>query len=280
MRRVHANPLTSLRSTRPASASARRWLSGLALAALASAAGTSAEAARVARTDFDGLVRGAAMIVEGRVESVDPDAGTLEPRTRVTLRVDRLFDGHHPGSLLTFDLPMGLMPDGTVLDIAEAPRFAPGETYLVFYKRGDWNITPVVGWDQGYFRAVDAGGRTVYASAGGHCVTGLGTMGFTLGRRVAAPASMPGFGAPVPVAAAPSGAPDDACLDVEAVRATLARRLIDTPVEPTDAWRTAPAAGILRRALKPHAPLVDAPRPMDALDPCGPWTSCPTGTAP
>jgi len=231
----------------------------------------AAQAARVVRTDFAGLVDGAAMIVEGEVLSVDIDAGHIEPRTRITLSVDRHFDGHHPGSVLTFDLPMGLMPDGTVLDIAEAPRFAPGETYLIFYKRGDWNITPVVGWSQGYFRATEVDGRPVFVDAGGHCVTGLRSTGFELGRRVAPPATMPGFGEPVVLGASTHAPPSAPCQAADTVRARLASRLSAAPVPATHAWRATPARNILRHDLRPHI------RPTAV---CGELVSCPAQLQP
>lgn len=244
----------------------------LALLAASTCIVGSALAARVLRTDFDGLVRGAAMIVEGEVLAVDISAGQLEPRTRITLRIDRHFDGHHPGSHLTFDLPMGLMPDGSVLDIAEAPRFAPGETYLLFYKRGDWNITPVVGWSQGYFRAVEVDGRAYYADAGGHCITGLGTMGFEVGRRVAPPASMPGFGEPVVLGESHHAPPSASCLPADTVRDRLRDRLTHAPVPPTHAWRTAPARSILEHALLPDATRLPTT--------CGELVSCPAEARP
>ncbi len=241
----------------------------LALLAASTCMVGSALGARVLRTDFEGLVDKSAMIVEGEVLSVDISAGQIEPRTRVTLRIDRHFDGHHPGSHLTFDLPMGQMSDGTVLDIAEAPRFAPGARYLIFYKRGDWNITPVVGWSQGYFRAERVDGVELLVDAGGHCVTGLGRLGFELGPRVADPASMPGFGEPVVIGEAPHGhGPhgEAACQPADALRALLQSRLAHAPVPPTVAWRATPARSILRRALKPA--------PIDATA-CGAHASCP-----
>lgn len=227
-----------------------------------------ASAVKVLRTDFAGLVDGAAMIVEGRVLSVDMHAGRLEPRTRVTLRIERHFDGEHPGSHLTFDLPMGVMPDGSVLDIAEAPRFAPGASYLVFYKRGDWRITPVVGWDQGYFRAVAVDGEDYFVDAGGHCVTGLDGMGFAIGAKVAPAASMPGFGDPVaagPDDRIPSTAP---CMAASTVRSHLQSRLAAAPTPPAGDWRPAPASEILRTPL-----MLDASRLERAG--CGRWASCP-----
>lgn len=230
----------------------------------------AAHGARILRTDFDGLVERSALIVEGEVLAVDIAAGALEPRTRVTLRVDRHVDGDHPGSHLIFDLPMGLMPDGTVLDIAEAPRFAPGERYLIFYKRGEWNITPVVGWSQGYFRLVEVEGDSLFVDAAGHCVTGLGTLGFEVGRQVAPPASMPGFGEPVVIGHAPhTTAP---CRPADAVRGLLQSRLTHAPVAPTHAWRTTPARSILTHRLKP------APLPTAAA--CGEHASCPSELRP
>lgn len=236
-------------------------LSSICMALVAMSA-SSAVASRTLPTDLDGLVATSAMIVEGEVETVDIAAGQIEPRTRITLRIDRLFAGVSPGSRLEFDLPMGLMPDGTLLDIAEAPRFAAGERYLVFYKRGRWNITPVAGWSQGYYRAVSFNEQTVFVSANGHCVAGVEAHGFTLGPRVARPMGPPEFGEtgvgqtgvdPRPSRPTTGIATDAAaaCLPAEDVRARLAGYLGPHAIEGAPEWHRGPAGNILRTALAP-----------------------------
>lgn len=226
---------------------------------------TPAEASRYLPTDLDGMVDASAMIVEGEVTAVDIAAGHVEPRTRVTLRVERLFAGVSPGSLLEFALPMGLLPDGTVLDIAEAPRFAPGERYLLFYKRGAWNITPVAGWSRGLYRAVEVDGRAMFASANGHCVAGVGPAGFALGARVARPVGPPGFGVSHGVEAV-SGA-GTACLSADEVRARLAGYLGADAIDGAPVWSATPARNILSTVLMPDMQRAAATqRPMAPVE--------------
>lgn len=235
-------------------------LASLAVGAVAS----SAQAARVLPTDLDGLVERSAMVFEGRVQSVDIAAGDAEPRTRVTVQLDTVFAGDAPGSTLTFELPMGVMADGTILDIAEAPRFMPGTSYLVFFKRGSWRITPVAGWDQGYFRLVDSTRGPVFASASGHCVTGVGAAGFALGPRVARPAMMPGFGEPVKVSVGPAVQPSATCLPADVVRDDLNKALTTRVVPPDMTWNARPTGSILRHDLVP-----DTSRLGEGLQPTG-----------
>lgn len=231
---------------------------------------TPAEASRFLPTDLDGMVDASAMIIEGEVTAVDIAAGHSvagygEPRTRVTLRVERLFAGASPGSLLEFALPMGLLPDGTVLDIAEAPRFAPGERYLVFYKRGDWNITPVAGWSRGLYRAVEVDGRAMFASANGHCVAGVGPAGFALGARVTRPVGPPGFGESGGIEAVSGAA--TACLSADEVRSRLAGYLGAEAIMGSPAWSTAPARNILSTVLMPDMQrAAAAKRPMAPVE--------------
>lgn len=238
-------------------------ISSICMAFVAMSA-SSAVASRTLPTDLDGLVATSAMIVEGEVETVDIAAGQSEPRTRITLRIDRLFAGASPGSRIEFDLPMGMMADGTLLDIAEAPRFAAGERYLVFYKRGQWNITPVAGWSQGYYRAVrlpgsdgQADGQNVFVSANGHCVVAVEANGFTLGPRVARPMGPPEFGqtgfGPRPSHPTTGIATDAAaaCLPADDVRARLAGYLGPRAIEGAPEWHRGPAGSILRTPLAP-----------------------------
>lgn len=228
-------------------ATALSWVSMAAMALIATPAGAS----RTLPTDLDGLVATSAMIVEGQVEAVDIAAGRTEPRTRVTLRVDRLFAGVSPGSRIEFDLPMGLMPDGTVLDIVEAPRFAAGERYLVFYKRGQWNITPVAGFGRGLYRMVQLGSETVFASVNGHCVAGVAAEGFALGPRVARPVGPPEFGEAAGIAPVAT-AGHATCLPADEVRARLAGYLGAHAIEGAPEWHRGPARSILRTRLMPE----------------------------
>ncbi|MCA9537620.1 MAG: hypothetical protein KC620_01955 [Myxococcales bacterium] len=223
-------------------------------------------ALRYVKTNLPGLIDRAAFVFEGEVAAVDIGAGDKEPRTRVTVRVERVLAGDAPPSMLEFMLPMGLMADGTLLDIAEAPRFAAGERYLVFYKRGDWNISPVVNWDQGYYRLVQVGAQTYFTSSGGHCVTGVSTDGFSLGGQITQPVQPPGFGE-VHDEGLHTAFSTASCLPADAVRAALARQLDAHPVANGAPFQQAPASNILFRRLRPEA----------ATDVCTDLASCGPG---
>jgi hypothetical protein len=89
---------------------------------------------------------------------------------------------------LAFALPEGELKDGTWLRVAGAPRFAPGERYLVFVRAGEWSITPVTNWFHSVFRELPVGreGRQrLYVDPAGLVVTDLTEKGFVLGERIA-----------------------------------------------------------------------------------------------
>lgn len=212
-----------------------------------------ADAVRAVRTDLDGLIEQSAAIVEGRVQSVDIGAGTKTPRTRVVMQVERVLAGDRTLKRIEFELPMGLMPDGTVLDIVEVPRFSAGEHYLLFYKRGAWNITPIAGWHQGQYRLVERGGVEFFVGVSGHCVSRLSPAGFALGRRIAGPIGPAGLGESSEPALAPGYGKADACLPAEVIRGALTKHLEAHPIDANARWTSQPAQDILEMALAPHA---------------------------
>lgn len=222
------------------------------VAALGLATGP-AGAVRAVKTDLDGLIEQSALIVEGQVQSVDLGAGSKTPRTRVVMQVERVLAGDTSLKTLDFELPMGLMPDGTVLDIVEAPRFSPGETYLVFYKRGAWNITPVAGWHQGQLRRVEHKGAEYYVGPSGHCVTRVSSAGFGLGNRIAGPVGPAGMGESTGPDLTPGYGKLGACLPAEVVRGALGKHLDHHPIDANAQWTSEPAQDILEMALAPHA---------------------------
>ncbi|MCB9527200.1 MAG: hypothetical protein H6701_02215 [Myxococcales bacterium] len=220
---------------------------GLVALALALTLTTPAPAARLPRPTLTRLIDHSALILLTTVEASDPTAAltaphlTPPPRTRVRLRIDHTFAGAPPASTLTLDLPIGFLPDASLVDIIEAPRFVPGERYLTFYRRGPWHLTPVTAWHHGHHRQTTHDGRAVYVSPTGHCVTHLGPDGFTHGPRVARPIAPPGFPDPggEPLDALSDAA--DACLTTDDVHARLASALAAHPLPPTAEVHLTPA---------------------------------------
>ena len=203
----------------------------------------SAFALRTVKQDLPGLLERTAFIFTGAVEAVDFAAGEATPRTRVTFRVIDLVAGHSVPAVLEVELPMGLMADGTVLDIAEAPRFVEGETYLVLYKRGTWNVTPVV---ECAFRP-GAHGGPIYVSAGGQCVTAVTEKGFILGPRVASRRGYTAWGDGQSEPHNPAHA--KGCMPASTLLAALAARVAAFGDLVSDVYDTAPASDILFHRL-------------------------------
>jgi len=213
-----------------------------------------AHALRTVKYDLNGLLDRTAFIFTGEVTGVDFAAGEETPRTRVTFRVHDVVAGYTIPAILDVELPMGLMADGTVLDIAEAPRFVKGHSYLVLYKRGTWNVTPVVGFDQGHYRRIVGPYGAVYVSAGGHCVTGLANQGFVLGPRVAPRLGYPAFGdTAIESFDATAG---KICMPASTLLTKLVERVAEFGALDSEIYDTAPASDILFHRLMgpPKAP--------------------------
>jgi hypothetical protein len=64
-----------------------------------------------------------------------------------------------PEETLVFRQYGGLREDGRFFLKIGLPEFELGNMYLVFFTGGPWRISPIVGWEQGYFRIVRS--RTV-----------------------------------------------------------------------------------------------------------------------
>lgn len=136
------------------------------------------------------LLARTSLVFLGTVEKVDGEcSGRQRPCTRVLFRNVDVIRGKPPGQEIAFQLPEGRLEDGTSLRLMGAPRFAPGERYLVFVRRGDWYLSPVTNWLHSVFREVgarDREGRFLVNSAG-LAVTGIDDAGFVLGDAIAAP---------------------------------------------------------------------------------------------
>ena len=103
------------------------------------------------------LARQAVLVVDGTVLSTAVDQTAGDVRTTVTLRVRTALKGA-PGTVATFAVPGGTLPDGTVVRVDAMPRFTVGEECYVFVDARGWVIA-------GYQGKIGvSGGRT----AGGH----------------------------------------------------------------------------------------------------------------
>lgn len=102
---------------------------------------------------FDELVKGAQRIFVGEivaVESFRADLrGNLRIRTRVTFSIDDTLRGRGVVAVLEF---LGGTAGDLTQEVMGMPRFAVGESYVVFAREGDRWVNPVVGFTQGLFR--------------------------------------------------------------------------------------------------------------------------------
>jgi hypothetical protein len=114
----------------------------------------------------------------GRVASVDVDVRDGEPWTVVTLEVERWwrFEGRAAAegpSEVRVALWGGRAPGAAPLLVAGAPALAVGERVALWLRSFDAGLAvPIVGIDQGLWRATDGGwrgadGRTLGVGAGG-----------------------------------------------------------------------------------------------------------------
>lgn len=214
----------------------------------------TASAVTITPPPLDGMLARAGLVVEATVVAVDAGAGRLgEPRTRITLRVEDVLAGAAagPGDRFTFEIPEGRLPDGRFVVLAEAPRLAVGERYLLLYRREAWHHTPVVGWSHGVLRRVSVDGSAAFVDVGGRCVVGLSRAGVQLGARVASAApSPPGW---PPNAALADRGPESApgatpCLPAADVVRALRRRLDELGLAGVKAVARTPATGGWREA--------------------------------
>lgn len=154
-----------------------------------------AHATYVPKMDTKSLVSGTALVLEGTVSEVDTAAGDENgPKTRVTFTVDEVVFGDYAGSKMTFELPVGELPDGTFMMISNSPFFDEGQSYLLFVRDGDWNLTPVTNWNHSYFRKVEQGNVPYFVSETGRGVSQIGETGIDLAEKIAAPNSGKGLG--------------------------------------------------------------------------------------
>ena len=83
-------------------------------------------------------------------------------RHSFSVEVLDLYCGELPGEF-TFFLPEGSLPwvqeDVLFRDLAGLPKPVPGETALVFFRSGNWLVTPFTHGESGYWRVVQVDGE-------------------------------------------------------------------------------------------------------------------------
>lgn len=135
---------------------------GAALALhLGSASVPTVEAGTAVRLELEELARRASLIVEGRVIATRAFRDTRgEVRTEVTLSVDETFAGE-PFATRRFELPGGVLSDGSGTLIAGMPSVSLGEDALYFLTgESASGLRMPVGLAQGKFRLLrDEQGR-------------------------------------------------------------------------------------------------------------------------
>ncbi len=122
---------------------------------------STVEAGTAVRLELEELARRAALIVEGRVIATRAFRDTRgEVRTEVTLSVDETFAGE-PFGTRRFELPGGVLADGSGTLIAGMPSVSLGEDALYFLTgESASGLRMPVGLAQGKFRLVrDEQGR-------------------------------------------------------------------------------------------------------------------------
>jgi hypothetical protein len=143
-------------------------------AALAAAPPTYAEPAAAPPTvvlpmPFSEIVRGAELIAVATARSSfsrwEDDRRTI--RTYVTFGDVTVHKGTLAGGALVLRLAGGTVAEDTI-EVAGMPRFERGRRYLLCVAGNGRDLSPIVGFHQGSFEVVDAGGREVLKTRSGH----------------------------------------------------------------------------------------------------------------
>lgn len=130
------------------------------------------EAAVVRFLELEELTNVSETIVQGKVVSVDPEAGAgnSRPSTRITLSVQRMLRGDPDDSEVAFDIPGGYCPRTNLYQaVPGVPAFKVGEEVIVFLLSDPTLFCPVAGWNQGKFQILGdrtTGGKQVLDSYG------------------------------------------------------------------------------------------------------------------
>ncbi len=115
---------------------------------------------------FEELMEKTALVAE--VQCTDADYSQYDltdgsPYTRYQFRIIEVFYGDYKeGENLEYFIPGGFYPDGRVGMYQGSPVYEKGEKYLIFFKQGEWTITPVTGWWHGSFKKKRIDGTVRY----------------------------------------------------------------------------------------------------------------------
>jgi len=174
-------------------------LSLVALATVASIAPRPAAATSYVMMSDRALARQADAVVQAQVVSAEPAAldGGM-PATEYRVEVDRVLQGSVPGGTLVVRVPGGVDPNtGRGLKVWGAPRFAAGETTLLFLRAHADGTYGVLHLMLGAFHARLMGGRVVALRdlAGAHEVSGANQKGAGARDEVAASDDLRDFSA-------------------------------------------------------------------------------------
>ena len=161
---------------------------GLVLAVLAASWTAPPLAATTVNPVTDeALVKSAELIFQGVVVRIDNRMSGYRttfdaqlPHTFVTFQVERTFKGKHTGQSNLFTLRLMGGPDyraGRFMTVEGCPDFDIGERVVLFVRRNERSICPIVGWPQGRFRIVDGQlfsdtGREVWLTPGNRVTLG------------------------------------------------------------------------------------------------------------
>ncbi len=115
---------------------------------LAAAAG----ATMLERMTVEELTQRAVLVVDGTVLGTQVDQSAGDVRTVVRLRVDTALKGA-PGDVVTFAVPGGTLPDGTVVRVDAMPAFSAGRGVLRVRRRARLGDRRLPGQDPGGRRA-------------------------------------------------------------------------------------------------------------------------------
>lgn len=142
-------------------------------------------ATTVETVTFEALVKGADRIFRGEVVAIESFRADLRGnrriRTRVAFAVDDTLKGRGVSVVLEF---LGGTVGDLTQDVMGMPRFAVGESYVVFARDGDRWVNPIVGFTQGLFRVSrDARDGTLRVlTAGGAPVSTVAAIGHAQSR--------------------------------------------------------------------------------------------------
>lgn len=134
-----------------------------------------AHAVSYSGTPLDQMIEHTSAIALVTIHGVNPEAGNeaTGPQTEVHVEVLDLYWGELPGEF-TFFLPEGSLPwvqeDVLFRDLAGLPKPVPGETALVFFRSGNWLVTPFTHGESGYWRVVQVDGEQYLANDQGRCL--------------------------------------------------------------------------------------------------------------